>query len=196
MIWRFCGGWGQMGNQSPVNPLDQYATFVQIMGFSNWHKSFSRCSCRWLHLSMHRLKMLNGRQMESLNVGFDATLKKGITVTFDWFKNSAKDLLNASQRPLLGGILQQPFVNVGRWKQRLRGFDWEAWNIIPGLSYDANISFTHYKNKMIKKSKTIPNAAIYGSASRLTNVWRNTAGQPVSNFYGYQIDGFANTQLT
>lgn len=188
------GGWGQMGNQSPVNPLDQYATFRSNPGLSNYDINRSQGALAVGYTPFNASTQdAKWETKESLNVGFDATLKKGITVTFDWFKNSAKDLLNASQRPLLGGILQQPFVNVGSMENK--GFEvliGKRGNIIPGLSYDASISFTHYKNKMIKIENN-PNAAIYGSASRLTNVWRNTAGQPVSNFYGYQIDGFFNT---
>jgi TonB-dependent starch-binding outer membrane protein SusC len=187
------GGWGQMGNQSPVRTLDQYATFRSNPGYTNYDINRTGGSLAVGYTPFNAsTQSAKWEAKTSVNVGFDATLKYGITATFDWYKNTTTGLLNTPQRDPRGGILQQPFINIGDIENT--GVEFllgKRGNIIPGLSYDASISFTHYKNKMIKIDDN-PLTFLRGDASRLSNVWRNQAGQPLSSFFGYQLDGFFN----
>jgi TonB-linked SusC/RagA family outer membrane protein len=187
------GGWGQMGNQSPVRPLDQYATFRSNPGYTNYDINRSQGALATGYTPFNAsTQSAKWEAKESINIGFDATLKYGITATFDWFKNTTSGLLNTPQRDPRGGILQQPFVNIGDMENKgIELMVGKRGNIIPGLSYDASISFTAYKNKVVKIDNN-PLTFIQGNASRLTGVWRNQAGHPISSYYGYQVDGFFN----
>lgn len=187
------GGWGQMGNQGPVSPLDQYSTFRSNAGYTNYDINRSQGGLAPGFTAFNASTQdTKWEKKESMNVGFDATLMYGISLTFDWFKNTTRDLLVRPQPVPVGGILQYPFVNRGDMENK--GFEVMAskrGNIIPGLSYDVGFTFTHYKNTAIKLDEN-PLTFIPGNASRLANVWRTQAGQPVSSFYGYQLDGFFN----
>jgi TonB-linked SusC/RagA family outer membrane protein len=189
------GGWGQMGNQSPVNPLDQYATFRSNAGYTNYDLNYSQNGGLAQGYTAFNASTQSAKweSKTSINAGFDASLKGGWTVTFDWFKNTTNDLLVAPPRIPVGGILQQPFVNLGDIENK--GFEFmvsKRGNITSDLSYDASLTFTHYKNKAIKIDDN-PLTFIAGSASRLANVWRTQAGYPLSSYYGYQLDGFFNS---
>lgn len=187
------GGWGQMGNQGVVRPLDQYATFRSNPGYTNYDINRSQGALATGYTPFNAsTQSAKWESKESINIGFDATLKYGITATFDWFKNTTSGLLNTPQRDPRGGILQQPFVNIGDMENKgIELMIGKRGNIIPGLSYDASITFTAYKNNVIKIDDN-PLTFIAGNASRLSGVWRNRAGQPISSYYGYQVDGFFN----
>jgi TonB-dependent starch-binding outer membrane protein SusC len=188
------GGWGQMGNQGPANALDQYATFRSNAGYTNYDINRAQGSLAQGYTAFNAsTQNTRWEKKESVNVGFDATLKYGISITLDWFKNTTKDLLVRPQPVPVGGIVQYPFVNKGDIENKgLEMLISKRGNISPGLTYDAGLTFTHYKNKAIKLDEN-PLTFITGDASRLSNVWRTQAGQPVSSFYGYQLDGFFNT---
>ncbi len=188
------GGWGQMGNQSPANPLDQYATFRSNAGYTNYDINRSQGSLAAGYTAFNASTQdTKWETKESVNVGFDATLKYGINFTFDWFKNTTKGLLVAPPRNPLTGILQAPYINKGNIENK--GIEMllsKRGNIISGLTYDATLTYTHFVNKAIKIDDN-PLTFISGNASRLANVWRTQAGQPISSFYGYQVDGFFNS---
>ncbi len=189
------GGWGQMGNQTPVNPLDQYATFRSNAGLSNYDISRSQGSLAVGYTAFNAsTDKAKWETVESLNVGFDASLEGGWDLTFNWFKNDTKGLLVGQPRAVLGPIVQTPRVNLGDMSNK--GFEFsltKRGNITTDLQYDVSANFTHYKN-VAENIDGNPLTFISGNASRLSNVWRTQAGQPISSFYGYQVDGFFTTQ--
>jgi TonB-linked SusC/RagA family outer membrane protein len=190
------GGWGQLGNQGPVNGLNQYTTFRSNPGLSNYDINRTNNSLATGYTAFNASSQTTKWETsESTNLGFDASLLNGkFDVSFSYFKINTKDLLVPQQPPPLGGLLAQPFINLG--KMRNRGFEFNITNrgIISGdLQYDATMTFTHYTNKAIDLDGN-PNTFISYNASRLNNVWRTQAGHPVSSFYGYRLDGFFNTQ--
>lgn len=189
------GGWGQMGNQDPVNPLDQVATFRFNAGLSNYDINRSQSSLAVGYTAFNAsTDKAKWETVESVNVGFDASLEGGWDVNFNWFKNKTKGLLVGQPRAVLGGIVRTPQVNLGDMTND--GFEFtvtKRGSIIPGLEYDATVNFTHYKN-IADNIDGNPLSFISGNASRLSNVWRTQAGQPISSFYGYQLDGFFTSQ--
>lgn len=189
------GGWGQMGNQDNVNPLDQTATFRFNPGLSNYDitRSQSTLAVGYTPFNSSTDKA-KWETVESVNVGFDASIDGGWDVNFNYFVNKTKGLLVGQPRAVLGGIVQTPQVNLGDMTNN--GFEFtvtKRGKIIPGLEYDANLNFTHYKN-IADNIDGNELSFIAGNASRLSNVWRTQAGQPISSFYGYQLDGFFNNQ--
>ncbi|MBX2900499.1 MAG: TonB-dependent receptor [Cyclobacteriaceae bacterium] len=189
------GGWGQMGNQDRVNPLDQTATFRFNPGLSNYDITRSQSTLAVgytaFNSSTDRAKW---ETVESVNVGFDASVNGGWDVNFNVFSNKTKGLLVNQPRAVLGGLLRTPQVNLGDMTNN--GFEFtviKRGKIIPGLDYDASVNFTHYKN-VADNIDGNELSFISGSASRLSNVWRTQAGHPISSFYGYQLDGFFKNQ--
>lgn len=189
-------GWGQMGSQAPVNPNDQFATFRFNPGLSNYDINVNQGSALAVGYTAFNASTDKAKweTLESLNIGFDATLSGGWDINFNVFQNKTKDLLVGQPRAVLGGIVRTPQVNLGDMTNN--GFEFtinKRGKIVGDLEYDASLNFTHYKN-IADNIDGNPDSFIAGSASRLSNVWRTQAGQPISSFYGYQLDGFFKTQ--
>lgn len=190
------GGWGQLGNEKVARATDRFSTFRTNAGLSNYDIARSQNSLAVGYTAFNASTQDSQWEIsESTNIGFDATLFGGkTTLDFNWFNTDTNDLLVPNIQPPVGGILQQPYVNLG--KMRNRGVELaltQRGNITGDLSFDATITFTHFKNEAIDINGR-PESFLSYNASRLNNVWRTQAGQPVSSFYGYQLDGFFNTQ--
>lgn len=189
-------GWGQMGNQDNVNPSDQVATFRFNPGLSNYDITRSQGGALAVGYAPFNAATDKGKweTVESVNIGFDASLDGGWDVNFNWFNNKTKGLLVGQPRAVLGGIVRTPQVNLGDMTNK--GFEFtvqKRGKIVAGLEYDASVNFTHYQN-IADNIDGNELSFIAGNASRLSNVWRTQAGQPISSFYGYQLDGFFTSQ--
>ncbi len=190
------GGWGQMGSERNVDPLNQYTTFRSNAGLSNYDITRSQNSLAIGYTAFNASSQATKWETsESTNIGFDATLFGGKTdFSFSWFNTDTKDLLVGRPAPPLGGILRQPAINLGKMRNRGFEFGWtQRGNLTNDIRFDATLTFTHYKNTAVDLDGN-PLTFFARNASRLNNVWRTQAGHPVSSFYGYQIDGFFNSQ--
>ncbi|MCB0600510.1 MAG: hypothetical protein KDC28_04760, partial [Saprospiraceae bacterium] len=132
---------------------------------------------------------------ETTNIGFDASLfNYKVDVSFNWFNNDTKDLLVQRVRNGLEPLVIQPFINIG--KMRNRGFDFNATyhgGAKSEFKWDATLTFTHYKNTVLDIDGN-PETFFSSGTSRFGNAFRTQAGHPISSFVGFQIDGFFETQ--
>lgn len=122
------------------------------------------------------------------NIGLDGTLfDNHWDFTLEWYKKSISGLL--FQKPLtdfVGGAAF-PVVNVGDLQNT--GLDLSTTyhgRINRDFTFNITANITTYKSKITH----IPDPGYfdYGS-SRDNNIVRNQQGQPVSEFYGYQVTG-------
>jgi TonB-dependent starch-binding outer membrane protein SusC len=193
---KFRGGWGQMGSERNVNAVNQYTTFRSNAGLSNYDISRSQNSLAVGYTAYNASSQATKWETsESTNIGFDAQLFGGKTdFSFSWFNTDTKDLLTDRQPSPFSAILVQPAINIGKMRNRGIEFGWtQHMNITGDLKFDATLTFTHYKNEAVDIDGN-PETFIARNASRLNNVWRTQAGHPVSSFYGFELDGFFNTQ--
>lgn len=104
---------------------------------------------------------------------------------------ATKDLLVERQRNGLESIVDQPRINVGT--MRNRGFDLNLGtrgSFAGGnLRYDATLTFTRYINEVTKLDNEGSSFFDRGPG-RIGGVTRTTTGQPISSFYGFELDGF------
>ena len=190
------GGWGQMGSQKNVPNPNAYTLYESNPSTSNYDITGSNSN---LAVGFRKNRVGSNQTKwetaETVNIGFDASLLDGKwDIAFNWFNNKTKDLLIQRQRNGLEGLATQPFVNVGEMTNK--GIDLvltNRGNITSDLRYEANLTFTHYKNKVVKfdaggKGSNIVNF------DRLSQGLRTQAGDPISTFYGFQIDGFYNSE--
>ncbi len=190
------GGWGQMGSERVVDANNQYTIYFSNVGVTNYDIGRTQNSLAQGYTAQRvGSNATKWETSETTNVGFDASLfGYKLDVSFNWFNNDTKDLLVQRIRNGLEPIVQQPFINIG--KMRNRGFDLELTtrgNITSDLKYDFTLTFTHYKNTVIDIDGN-PETFFSQNASRLNNVSRTQAGHPIASFYGYQLDGFFNSQ--
>jgi len=194
------GGWGKMGNQT-LQPNVRYNTYDQYGAATPYDAAYditgsNSSSAKGLTRTAIGNTATTWETNTTTNVGVDASFLNGkFNVVFDIYnKDVDKLLFNA---PLSGtaGDASPPVSNVAHMTNK--GWDIALGykgNITPevGLSVDWNLS--HYKNKITSLDGSAQYVFPGGIDKRFgeVNVWM--VGQPISTFYGYQLDGIFKTQ--
>ncbi|KGO91204.1 SusC/RagA family TonB-linked outer membrane protein [Flavobacterium subsaxonicum] len=191
------GSWGQNGN-------DQFSRqFAYMSTISSYDKNYHfgtgtnelplQVGSSPDALSNPNLKW---ETSEQLNIGFDATLFRNLTLTVDYYDKQTKDWLVQASVPEIAGA-QAPFINGGDVTNK--GFE-------IGLGYNAKLSDDWHltvnanlsKNKNEVTRIANQNGIIYGDANLLfqgiDEINRVQEGHPIGYFYGLKTDGiFQNT---
>jgi hypothetical protein len=113
--------------------------------------------------------------------------------TLNIFNNDTKDLLVERLRNSLEPVVTQPQDNIGTMKNK--GFELSLNNrgkVTGSLNYDVSLNFSQYKNELVKMNQEGTVRLV--NLDRLNGALITRAGIPISSFYGYQINGFYNTQ--
>ena len=187
--------YGIIGNQTSLSDLNQYTTLLQSPRYtyplSGTNNSVSNSYYN------NRLGNPNARweKATSTNLGFDGLLFNGATsITFDYFIRETKDLLVLAQAPYTGMNITQPSVNVGNISNEGIDLSLGQRGLIAGkINFEVTGNFSTYKNEVLKVVDN-PAATLAGGSTRLGNANLTKQGYPISFFYGYQLDGFYNTQ--
>ncbi|MRS62846.1 TonB-dependent receptor [Larkinella terrae] len=188
-------GWGQMGSISNVPAFNQYSTYSAAPGNNFYDINGANIgSTQGYGANSQGNLQTQWETTESTNIGLDASiLREKWSIAVDVYTKNTRDLLVPSLRNGLELLVTKPLVNLGT--MRNTGIDLQLTNqghITSELKYDATLTVTHYKNRLTKLNNE--NTAQLVAASRITNALITAQGQAVSSFYGYQIDGFYNSQ--
>lgn len=133
-------------------------------------------------------------QSATTDIGLDATLfNNKLSIVLDFYNRKTTDLLfNRRLDPTsLGYSLQPQPTNIG--DMRNKGIDASATytaNIGKDLKLDFGANFSMYRNKVLN----LGDPYLDGDRSRIDPFNRSIAGQPISSFYGYVIEGFFQNQ--
>ncbi|MCU7547913.1 TonB-dependent receptor [Chitinophagaceae bacterium LB-8] len=187
-------GWGEVGSIGNVRALNQYTSFTSTAGSTNYDIGGNNTSA----VTGYRVGTIGNpstkwETTESKNIGLDLTIFQGKwDFTFDYYHNDTKDLLVPKLRNGLEPLATQPQENIGT--MRNSGFEISVNHhgaITTDLNYDFSLNFSHYKNELTKMNEEGTVRLV--NFDRLNNALITRAGDPISSFYGYQIDGFYNT---
>ncbi|MGZ3873594.1 MAG: SusC/RagA family TonB-linked outer membrane protein [Mucilaginibacter sp.] len=124
-----------------------------------------------------------------LNVGLDVSLFNHLDLSLEYYKKSISGLLFPIQLPSTVGGATSPTVNAGDVQNK--GFDIAVtYHDAIGSDFRFNIStfITTYKNKIT----AIPLKGGYfdvSTGTRIGGFVREQVGQPIGEFYGYQVQG-------
>ncbi|MEO5601352.1 MAG: TonB-dependent receptor [Cyclobacteriaceae bacterium] len=190
-------GWGQMGNQLNVDRENAYSFYRSTPGNSSYDIGGTKNSVVQ-GFDMDRIGniLTKWETSTTTNFGIDGVFfNSRLEMALDVYNRVTEGLLLRAQVPGTLGHATLPFVNIG--DIRNRGIDLmlaTKGNIGgKGLRYDVSLTLSRYKNEALKVGDN-PNDIIPGSILRNVEITRNTAGQPISSFYGFIIDGFYDTQ--
>ncbi len=187
---KFRGGYGTMGNQNNISPVNQFSLFGSSTATSyydiNGNVTSSVQGFRPTRLGNPDTKW---ETQITTNVGFDASLLDSkMQISFDWYTKTSEGLLVVPPLPSIYGAASAPSRNVG--DMRNTGIDLQLDyrdKLGSDFTYDATITFTSYKNEILKFADNIDFFSSGGSRIGAFN--RNEVGQSISEFFGYQVAG-------
>lgn len=189
------GGYGSVGSISNVGAFNAFNTFRTGPGFGNYDLNGTNTSA----MLGYRANTLGNASTKwettvSKNIGLDLSVLGGKWV-FDLnvYQNDTKDLLIPRTRLPIEPLITQPAENIGT--MRNTGIELSVTNkgVITGdLTYDVQVNFSRYKNELVKLNEA--GAPNYYGLDRFSNAIKIDQGLPLSTYWGYQIDGFYNTQ--
>jgi len=134
--------------------------------------------------------------VESTNIGLDATFLNGkFGVGVEWYYKKTSDmLLEAAYSDLSNREIGKPYLNYGDMKNTGIDLNFNYRDSHGDFAWDASLNASMYKNKVLKLSDT-DDFSLWGSGTRLSgNVTRTMKGRPISEFYGYNIVGFYESE--
>lgn len=175
-------GWGKVGNQNIDNSayLSSIGTMRYVLG--NQVVVGSQVS----GIGNQKLKW---ETVEDYNIGIDAAfLQSRLRVTADWFCKTSHDMLMKKDNLLLLGY---PMWNGQMWENvgKMRATGWELglnWqDHFSDFNYGVGVNLSSVRNKAI----TLNGDYIYTGSHNGDNIIRNEAGELISQFYGYTVDG-------
>jgi TonB-linked SusC/RagA family outer membrane protein len=190
-------GWGQMGNQLNVDRENAYSFYRSTPGNSSYDlEGTGNSVVQGFDMDRVGNPLTQWETSTTINLGIDAVFFSGqLEMALDVYNRETEGLLLRAQVPGTLGHATLPFENIG--DIRNRGVDLmlaTRGNLGGGgFQYDVALTLSHYKNEALRVGEN-PNDIIPGTVLRNVEITRNTAGQPISSFYGYIIDGFYNTQ--
>lgn len=197
---KFRAGWGEMGNSNNVAPDNQYS-----LAASNLARTFypvgGQNSGADEGFATSRIGNPDARWETSttLNIGFDLGLwNNHLEVQLDWWTKDTEDLLfEIPLAGVTGNFASAPAVNVGSMSNR--GLDFQIvgrGNITEDLSFKITTNHSFLKNEITKfdGERTFVEGGVFGGSFRGIQPTRNQLGRPLSSFFGYQVDGYFNTQ--
>ncbi|MCM4168488.1 TonB-dependent receptor P26 [Arenibacter antarcticus] len=191
------GGYGVMGNQLNVDPPNSFTTFggdqeTSYYGITGSNQSTSE------GFQQTRIGNPDAKweRNTNSNIGLDANLfNNSVQLSLDYYKKDIKDLLFNPDQPATVGTATVPFVNVAEMSNS--GLDMDVstfFNLTDDLRLNTTITLTTYSNEIKKIADGYSYFDREGRRFNGSTIIRNAVGHSVSQFYGYKIAGFWNSE--
>ncbi|WP_221930067.1 SusC/RagA family TonB-linked outer membrane protein [Fodinibius sediminis] len=194
---RLRAGYGVMGNQLNVDPNNPYNLYVGDNASSFYPINASNSDVQQ-GFEQSRIGNPDAKWEKNIsgNIGVETTLfNDKLEIVAEYYWKDVKDLLFNPRLVGTAGTATPPYVNVANMKNR--GIDAMVTTLgnigSEDLQYNVSLTFTSYENEIVKISEI---SEYFSQDSRRfgSDIIRNEVGQPISSFYGYQIEGFFNSQ--
>ena len=182
-------GWGKVGNQNISN--DAYISSVGTTRYV-----FGTDATTTVGTAVNRIgnTQVRWETVEDFNIGVDmAFLKNRLKVTADWYTKKSHDMLMQKENLLVLGLPAwngRMWENIGSMKATgwELGFNWQ--DQIKDFTYGASLNLSSVRNKAVNLNGNY----IYTGSHNGDYIIRNEEGLPISQFYGYVVDGLFQNQ--
>lgn len=181
------GSWGTMGNQLAVNPANAYYLFGGDQA-SSYYDINGTMTSSVQGLRPTRIGNPDAKWETNVttDIGFDAQLfNSKFEIVFDWYSKQTEDLLFNPELPGTAGAATQPYVNVASMSNKGIDFELTYKNTFGDLGFNASVIFTTVNNEITKIAEGVKYFDWGGS--RIGSFNRNAVGQPMSAFFGYDV---------
>jgi len=193
------GGWGQMGNDNPVSPANQYSLFASSLFASAYDINGTNSSvANGFYQSLVGNPNAKWEVSTTSNVGFEALMFNGkLDVIVDlWQKRTSDLLFNPPLPDVLGSFASAPFKNLAEMVNQ--GVDLQLVNkgkLGGKAGYELTLTGSFLRNEIVKIDETIDYFDAFPASNRLAGTMvRNQVGYSISAFYGYQVEGLFQNQ--
>ncbi len=185
-------GWGVTGNQE----IGDYR-FIPAFGFSNSRSTYdiggtNTSTVAGFDEVVNANPDIKWEETRSLNIGIDATLTNGLSLSFDWYDRTTEDMLVPVPAPSTGAISSAPIRNIGDVNNR--GVDlvlsYDRPNTGGDFNWGVSVNFGAYKNEVTNLGGE--NVFFQSGNVREFSASRIQEGFPIAYFYGYNIDGLTS----
>lgn len=186
-------GYGIMGNSNNVSPNNQYTLYGTSVDNSSYDINGTNNGAQ---PGYYRTRIGNPRakweKAITSNIGVDALMFNGKwDIGVDIWKKETRDLL--FQVPVtaqVGYLAEVPSVNIGKMENK--GIDISIVNkgrVNSDFSYEVALNGGFLKNKIVELAPNVNNLPNNSANYRGITPVLNQVGQPISAFYGYQVQG-------
>ena len=191
------GGYGVRGNQINVDPPNGFTTF----GGDNRNSYYDISGSNNTIAEGFRQSRIGNPDAKwekdtDSNFGLDATLfNNTLQLSVDYYRKDIKDLLYNPSLPATVGTATVPFQNVGQMKNSGIDIDLSTYfNLSDDLRLNTTVTFTSYSNEIVSIADGIDHFDAEGRRFNGSNIIRNAEGHSLSQFFGYQTEGFWDSQ--
>ena len=181
------GGYGVVGNAA----IENFMYLATIGGGRNYTIGTGNASSSGYSPNAPSNPDLQWEETSQLNIGFEATILRDLTFTFDWYKKETSKILRRNPMPWYGGFIDDPRANIG---------DMENKGVEVELGYNKRIgelefSLTGNVSYLENKVTNLGDVEYYNTSSfqNMGNMARMAVGKPIDSFYGYKRMGIFQT---
>jgi len=137
---------------------------------------------------------LKWEQTTQSNIGFDATVLKNFSLTFDVYQKKTTGMLLSVQLPMYVGASGSPIGNIADMENKGVEIELGYHGKINEFKFDVKGNASYLKNKVtyLGTDKTFTTGATFQASSY--EISRTAVGQPIGSFYGFETMGIFQTQ--
>ena len=191
-------GYGIMGNSNNVDPNNQFSLYGTSIGNSSYDiGGTNNAAAQGFYRTRIGNPLAKWEKAITANGGFDLLMFNGkLDIGVDFWRKETEDLL--FQLPVTlqsGGFASAPSVNVGAMENK--GIDLQIitkGKLSSELKYEVTLNGGFLKNEIVELAPGIEDLPNRSSSYRGVTPVLNQIGQPLSNFYGFQVQGLFKDQ--
>lgn len=189
---KFRVGYGITGNSE----IPVATNFANLFSTSTTNTNYDMTGTNTSETTGYRLETYGNddtkwEQNKMINIGVDATLLNGkFGASFEWYNKKTSNMLIQAAYSSLAGESGKPYINFGNIQNTGWDFTFDYRDAKGDWAWDISLNLSHYKNEVLKLSEA-DDYSLWASGTRIEgNVTRTTKGHAISEFWGFELNGF------
>ena len=185
------GGYGVVGNDN----IGDYAYLSTVGGGRNYAFGTDGEYYNGVSPNAPSNPDLRWEETTQINIGFESTLFKSLSITFDWFNKLSEDILMYPRIPGYVGAISNPAANVASMKNTGVELELGYNKNFNGFVLGTSGNVTYLTNEVTFLGNGVDFLSGGNSFQASTYpITRTAVGQPINSFYGYQRLGIFQNQ--
>lgn len=185
------GGYGVVGNDN----IGDFAYLSTVGGGRNYPFGIYGDYFNGVSPNAPSNPDLKWEETTQINIGFEATVFRNVSLTFDWFKKATDDILMYPRIPGYVGAIGNPAANVASVKNTGVELEVAYQKSFGPLQMVVSGNVSHLQNEVTDLGIGVDYLSGGNSFQASTYpITRTAVGQPMNSFYGFQRLGIFQNQ--